>query len=219
MQGSWRLINGEELYDISLDPGQQNNLAIKENKIVKQLRKDYEKWWRDLSPSFKNAPPIQICSPQEPITLLRTHDMHMDDDQNLVPWNQMQIRKGMKSNGWYEVNVQESGTYRFTLMRWPPEVNAGILASIPGKPSLPGTTVDEFPVGADLKIRKAAIAIDKQEYKQSVSAAVGDRIAFEMPIEKGNHKLRAWFSDDKEENFAAYYVKVEKIEPIKTFVE
>ncbi|MEX2592949.1 MAG: arylsulfatase [Anditalea sp.] len=210
MHGSWRLINGEELYDISLDPGQQNNIAPENPKMVKQLQESYENWWKDISPTFENVPAIQLCPPQEPVTLLRTHDMHMDDDKNLVPWNQKQVREGMKSNGWFEVNVLEQGIYKFTLMRWPPEVHAGMLASIRAKPSLPGTTVGKVVAGADLKIRQAAITLDEIEQNQTVSSSVGEGIVFEMPIEVGKHKLRAWFTDDKEESFAAYYVIVEK---------
>jgi arylsulfatase A-like enzyme len=210
MQGTWRLINGEELYDISLDPGQRNNMAQKNPKMVKQLRESYENWWMEISPTFENSPAIQLCPPQEPVTLLRTHDMHMDEDKNLVPWNQKQVREGMKSNGWFEVSVPEPGTYKFTLMRWPPEIHAGMLASIPAKPSLPGTTVGKVVAGAGLKIRQAAISLDVMEQKQMVSSSVSEGITFEMPIEEGKHQLRAWFTDDKGETFAAYYVKVEK---------
>lgn len=210
MQGPWRLINGKELYNIAHDPGQQNNIAQQQPKMVKRLRKDYETWWQDISSVFEEAPAIQLCSPQEPVTLLRTHDMHMDEGYNMVPWNQQQVREGMRSNGWYAVQVPETGTYRVTLMRWPPEAEVGMLAAIPPKPDLPGTTVEKVMAGKGLNIKEAGIALNKIEQQQAVPTSAGEGITFEMPVKAGKHKLRAWFTNDAGESFAAYYVKVEK---------
>jgi arylsulfatase A-like enzyme len=210
MEGSWRLINGKELYDIARDPGQENDLAEKNPKKVRQLRDEYERWWEDISPTFGHSPAIQLCPLQEPVTLLRTHDMHMDDDDKLVPWNQNQVREGMKSSGWYEVKAPEAGSYRITLMRWPPEVQTGLLASLSPLPPLPGTTIGEGIAGRDLKIHHAGISIDGTEQNQQVNSSVGEGIKFEVNLEEGRHQLRAWFSDDSEEKFAAYYVQVER---------
>lgn len=210
MRGPWRLINGKELYNIAEDPGQQHNIAKQHPDRVKQLRVDYEAWWQDISPVFEEVPAIQLCPPQEPITILLTHDMHMEEGYNMVPWNQLQVREGMKSNGWYAVNVPEESVYRFTLMRWPPEAEAGMLAPIPPKPALPGTTVEKFMAGKGLNIKEASIALAETKQQQAVSASSGEGITFEIPVKAGEHKLRAWFTNDAGESFAAYYVKVEK---------
>jgi hypothetical protein len=63
MQGSWRLVNGEELYDISSDPGQENDLAKIHPNRVHGLRADYEKWWDGLQPAINHSPSIVVCSP------------------------------------------------------------------------------------------------------------------------------------------------------------
>ena len=210
MEGTWRLINGKELYDIAQDPGQINDLADKNPQKVKQLQEKYEDWWKDISPTFTHSPAISICPPEEPVTILRTHDMHLDDDHNLAPWNQTQVREGMKSSGWYEVNVLESGLYQFTLMRWPPEVGAGLSAPLPPLPALPGTTVGETIAGVGLQIKTAGISIDGKEQGLGVSSSEEKGISFEVSLEKGRRQLRAWFSDDQHEKFAAYYVRVEK---------
>jgi len=49
MTQRWRLINGKELYDIQADPAQGSDVAGANQKVVKELRRFYEKLWTDLS--------------------------------------------------------------------------------------------------------------------------------------------------------------------------
>src|SRR5262249_54725533 len=41
LRGKWRLVNGEELYNLEHDPGQQKNVAADFPAILKDLRHDY----------------------------------------------------------------------------------------------------------------------------------------------------------------------------------
>lgn len=41
----WRLVNNEELYDISSDPGETVDVAAQNPEVVDQLRKSYDQWW------------------------------------------------------------------------------------------------------------------------------------------------------------------------------
>ena len=52
MTERWRLINGEELYDIKIDPGQKKDVAQQHPEVVGQLRAEYDAWWEDISPVF-----------------------------------------------------------------------------------------------------------------------------------------------------------------------
>ena len=45
MRGQWRLV-GKELYDLSKDPGQRNDIADQHPEVAKRLRTDYEASWR-----------------------------------------------------------------------------------------------------------------------------------------------------------------------------
>jgi arylsulfatase A-like enzyme len=210
MHGPWRLVNGTELYNISQDPGQNRDIADQHPKMVRQLRDDYEAWWKDISPVFKEAPAIALCPVQEPVTILRTHDMHMDEGYDLVPWNHTQIRQGMKSNGWYAVNALEDGVYKFTLMRWPPESGGSLLGGVPAKPAVAGTTVRAQDAGKELDLDKAGISIGRKKDQKIISEAAGTGVTFEVSVKAGHHKLRAWFVNGEGESLAAYYVKVEK---------
>ena len=48
MTDRWRLVNGEELYDIQKDPGQKNDVAAEHADVVNRLRGEYERWWADI---------------------------------------------------------------------------------------------------------------------------------------------------------------------------
>lgn len=210
MRGPWRLINGTELYNIYDDPGQDRDMARQDPGRVKALRSDYEAWWQDISSVFDEAPAIVLGSSAEPVTVIRTHDMHMDDGYDLVPWNHQQIRDGMKSNGWYAVEAAAEGIYRFSLMRWPPESGAKLLSALPAIPAEKHSSGKGQVPGKSLKLREARLSIDGTVHQQSISQDAGESISFELPVKGGKHELRAWFVDDAGEPFAAYYVKVEK---------
>ncbi len=210
MRGPWRLINGEELYHLDQDLVQQRDVARQHPSVVQQLRADYERWWNDISPGFAETPAIRIGTAHEPTTLLRVHDMHMEEGAALVPWNQEQIRQGTKSQGWYAISVTDPGTYEITLMRWPPEAEANLTAALPTHPALPGTTVGPMVVGQSLDLKEAGVAIGDIERRQPVRATSGRGVSFAVPLTEGEHQLSAWFINQAEEAFAAYYVKIEK---------
>ena len=49
MTDRWRLVNGQELYDLPLDPGQRKDVAKDHPEGVKRLRHVYETYWREVS--------------------------------------------------------------------------------------------------------------------------------------------------------------------------
>lgn len=50
----WRLVNNTELYDISKDRGEKNDVAAEYPEVVKRLRNSYEKWWASVTPLMVN---------------------------------------------------------------------------------------------------------------------------------------------------------------------
>ena len=50
----WRFSNNKELYDISADPGEIENLYSSEPKVVEQLEKTYNQWWESVLPLMVN---------------------------------------------------------------------------------------------------------------------------------------------------------------------
>ncbi len=192
MTDRWRLVNGRELYDINTDPGQKQNLADKHPNIVAELRRDYEKWWEDVSKRFDEYCEIIVGSDYENPTRLTTHDWHADG-----PWDQTQISKNNRpNNGFWALQVARPGNYRISLRRWPKEVNAPITAAIPGGKAIKATTARLKIAGFDLT----------QPIREDTTAAT-----FTLKLKPGKTRLQTWFTDDNGASLGAYYVYVKRI--------
>ena len=209
MMGSWRLINGVQLYNIQEDPGQQNDVSQNHPEVFDQLKTAYEKWWSGLTHAISEVPRIVLCPPKQPITQLHVHDLHMAEGYNSVPWNNLLIRKGHKTFGWYAVKVDKPGTFVFNLSYWPPDIKTSIRDSVPAIPQLRGTTVPETPKGIGLPIVKAGVSVDGNHLSHIVQNE--DQISFTIPLSKGEYDLKAWFSERDNKYFAANYVKVRRL--------
>jgi hypothetical protein len=60
MSDKMRLVMGTELYDISTDASQQNNIAVQLPEKVAQMRNYYEEWWASVSSEFNRLPVIKV---------------------------------------------------------------------------------------------------------------------------------------------------------------
>ena len=127
MSDNWRLVNGEELYNMVDDPGQTNDIALKNPKKVKKFRKAYDAWWDDISSDFDNFQAIIIGSPKENPINLTSHDWHSNTQ---VPWNHKHIRSGLQGNGFWVLDIESSGIYELTLSRWPLSMNLPITSGM-----------------------------------------------------------------------------------------
>lgn len=50
----FRLVNGKELYDISMDPGEKTNVIEKHPKVVEKMMAAYNDWWKETRPLLVN---------------------------------------------------------------------------------------------------------------------------------------------------------------------
>lgn len=193
MTDRWRLINRRELYDMPADPGQQRDVAADNPDVVGRLSDEYEKWWQSIWADAQAPTPIVLGSDRENPARLTCHDWHGPN----VPWDQSMVRNAMRANGWWDVEVDRDGAYRFDLRRWPAEVDRPITAAIAGGKAVPAALAR---VSIDGEERTAAVASD--------AAAV----TMEMPLKAGRHRLQTWFLDAAgAELCGAYYVHVSRV--------
>ena len=61
----WRLVNGTELYDISIDMGQTRNVAESNPDVVDRMKDYYEQWWQEVSDNLELYQPNVIGSDYE----------------------------------------------------------------------------------------------------------------------------------------------------------
>ncbi len=119
---NWRLVNGNELYAINDDPGQQNDVASQNPSVVQKLRDAYQSWWEDCAPDPTNFSRIVIGHESTPRVLLTGHDWHGP----APPWNQTIVKRRPTTNGTWQLEVAQPGWYQFLLARQPLEEPVGI---------------------------------------------------------------------------------------------
>jgi arylsulfatase A-like enzyme len=192
MTDRWRLVNGEELYDIKADPGQSKNLADKHPDVVAELRAEYGKWWTDTSKRFLEHCEIIVGSDHENPATLTSHDWHAHG-----PWNQDQIRQGQKQNSYWVVEVARSGEYEIELRRWPKEADTPITGAI-----------DD---GEAIAAQRARLKVaDFDQTKQITKDAKA--VTFRTQLKAGKTRLQTWFIDGEDDSRGAYYVYAKRID-------
>lgn len=123
MTDRWRLVNDQELYDLTADPGQQRDLAGEQPQVVAALRAAYRRYWDSVSArdaGWRGRPIIGAA--QAPEVELCAEDW-LPSEGN-CPWNQAAIAGGGAVFGHWPVRIAESGTYRVEVRRWPREADA-----------------------------------------------------------------------------------------------
>jgi len=192
MTDRWRLINGQELYDMKADPAQENDVANEYPGIVETLRQNYEDWWADVSQRFDEYCEIIIGSEKENPTRLMSHDWHGPNPA----WSQNAVRSASKSNGFWAVEVARDGTYEFALRRWPVELDEPINAAIPGGTAISATS-------ARLKIADVDVT------KAIPNGA--HAVTFQVQLKAGKTRLETWFMDQQDKELCgAYYAHVKR---------
>ncbi len=192
MTDRWRLINGKELYDMKVDPGQKTNIAAEHPQVVQKLRKDYEDWWADISERFNEYCEIVIGSEKENPTRLMSHDWHGPS----VPWSQRHVLNGLQADGFWAVEIERSGTYQFELRRWPEEVNAPINDAIPG--------------GKAITVTRARLKVADIDQTKPVPVDALT-VTFQAKLKAGKTRLQTWFTDGDGTSRGAYYVYAKRL--------
>ena len=117
MTERYRLVNGQELYDIAADPGQTEDIAAENPEVVAQLREAYDQWWERVGDRFDGHVHIDIGSDAENPARISSHDWLPGEDTPGGPWNQRQVTQGPAANGTWYINVRQAGTYEFELFQ------------------------------------------------------------------------------------------------------
>ncbi len=50
----WRFVNGTELYDLRVDPGEKQDVAARYPEVFSELRSAYDSWWDEVVPLMVN---------------------------------------------------------------------------------------------------------------------------------------------------------------------
>jgi arylsulfatase A-like enzyme len=201
----WRLEGREnaELYEIDADPGQQLNVKDQYPEVVKQLTKEYEAWWEDISTNFDHYNNIIIGNVNENPSIIYAHDALRSED-------------GMV----WAIDVEQEGIYEFSTYRWPIESGRKIVENEGAgfrHNLLPTSTMnsDRFAMESPNTktsevLNKAHLTIGNLEREIEITNSM-TAANFMVHLIPGQTSLKAWFSGN--EKSAANYIKVQFVGP------
>ncbi|MDA2924688.1 N-acetylgalactosamine 6-sulfate sulfatase, partial [Acidobacteria bacterium AH-259-L09] len=181
MTQRWRLINGKELYDIQLDPGQSRDTAQSNSDVVMMMRAAYERWWDSISSRFDEYVGIAVGSVTENPVRITCHDWHPEGNVT-IPWNQPAVRRAPEgANGFWVIDVLHDGRYEFIVRQQPTETRFRIQAT------------------------QARLKIGEQEQEQSIpTGATG--VPFVMNLKAGQTRMQSWFTNDEGKSRGAFFI-------------
>jgi len=183
MRGSWRLINGTELYDLDSDKAQQRDVSAAHPHVLARLRGEYETWWYSLQKPFSEYVHIPIDAARENPVLLSARDWHPTAGR--VPWRQDWIADpACDANGFWMIDLREAGQYELELRAYPREA--------------------DLPAGA----ANARLLVGGAEYASACPESAAG-VIFAVELEAGQTRLQTWLGNHREGRArGAYYVYV-----------
>ncbi len=183
----WRLVGGEELYEIGTDPGQRLDVSDKHPDVVARLRSAYQAWWNDVTRRFDEFLEIPVGSEEAPLVRLTSFDWYTGG-----PPNQRVVRaapiEGPWVEGFWAIEVVRSGRYRVILRERPPAAN--------------------YPIAGD----SASLTIGGHTSKRRVSAGAG-AVHFDVDLDRGKTTMAATFSTRAGQSRGAYFAYVQLTKP------
>ena len=202
--GKWRLVAGQELYDIDADRAQKVNVADKHPEVVNSLRDFYETWWKGLEPTLNDFVPISIGAKQQPVVELTSGDW-----EGIYADNTGYVREavGGPTGGHWHILVEEPGEYEFMLRRWPEQTKAALGDKYEPSAKSPANKPKQVTIGfPTIAVANVEIAGVKGSTKADPKAT-GAVVSVTLPA--GKTRLKAWFADaDGKDLCGAFFVTV-----------
>ena len=211
MTSRWRLIDGEELYDMDSDSSQKRDVASAYPAEVRELRAHYETWWEEIKPSFSDATAIIVGNPAENPARLTCHDWVCEVNP---PWNQSAVRRAKttpQGTGFWNIEVETAGKYRIELRRWPKEADAGVNDALPAGKPVPGLSAYRTMPGRGFKFVSAKLSVADLKLETKFEGnPKGAIFTTDLPV--GKTQLKGLFQTADGEDIGAFYVYVERLD-------
>jgi arylsulfatase A-like enzyme len=203
IRGKWRLVNGNQLYDMESDWGQTRNVAAKNPELVKSMLEQNAAFVNAAkeNPEYNEFPVFIVGNPaQEEIKLTIQHAI--GDKPGI--WKCEHVAAGVKnSNNRHALEIECAGTYLISCRRWPKECPGPIL----GIPDI--NPKDQFNYET-IQPEKVRIQIANQVLEKEVEPGM-DEVLFNVYLEKGKTMLATDFVEDGEP-YGVYYTYVSRQE-------
>jgi len=208
MDETWRLVNGDELYQIDLDPDQDSNLIAEYPEVAARLAEGYELWWQSIMDEEvdKRFAYIQAGSPSENPVRVCSHDLLSPVFQFWHQWHPVNATEG---SGVWKIEIVSEGDYTFSLRRFPRESGWGFNDSFPAEPR-PDRLESSMPESKQVGIIEASLEIGEFSQRESIKMDA-DELTFDAHLQKGKYDMKAILMDQDGKVHPAYFVYIEKV--------
>jgi len=209
MEGKWRLLWSDSLYDIEADLAQQDDIARGESETFVRLWKEYQQYFHGIKDYASTAPGEVIGSPHQELVILdASYWLEARCDGQPTVRNGGGRGHGPEGAPW-KIDVYEAGKYSVVLRRWPVESGLALDAGAP-----PFETVcsgPPLPAGKAFPIARATLDLNGKRY-DGKPGKDPSAVAFEVEIPKGEHLLQGTFRDeDGKPLCGAFYAYIRKL--------
>jgi len=208
MDENWRLVNGNELYQMDTDLHQDSNLIEEYPEVAARLAEGYERWWQSIidegveerfayiKAGSPRENPLKVCSQD-----LRSPLMHF--------WHQYHPTNATEGTGIWKIEIVEEGDYHFALRRFPRESGWGFNATFPAEPR-PARLERSRPESKQVGFMEASLEI--ADYKLSAPIEENaDELSFDLHLSPGRYDMSAILKDREGKLHPAYFVYIEKV--------
>lgn len=209
MDKDWRLVNGNELYNVTEDLDQTKNVLSEHPEVAERLAAGYERWWQSFMDEGvdERYAYIKVGSPQENPSRISAHDMLTG--KHGQSWHQIGAAVGAQATGRWKIEFVEDGEYSISLRRFPRESGLAINATSPAQEKtiqidriLPASVKTDF-VSAYLYV---ANVVGSKEIENGQS-----EVTFTAEIPAGKYDMEAQLIDSDKRVHPAYYIYIEKL--------
>jgi arylsulfatase B len=117
---NWRLLAGKNLYDISKDRMQENDVAAKYPEVVEKLTAKFDAYHAKGKPLVQEPVRFILGAPQAPRVDLTSQDVYWTAPKSgALAFGQSDATNLKQAYGPYKVNIARDGKYTFKLSRYP----------------------------------------------------------------------------------------------------
>lgn len=207
MTEEWRLVNGKELYKIKEDPTQANNIAAKYPEKVKELRAEYEKWWKSLQDEKCNEryAYVKAGGKENPVRI-SAHDMHTE---STLVHNHIGVLNAFNPLGIYKIEILETGKYKIDLCRYPRETGYNFNSKVDAVES--SIELEKgSPAAKNVDFKEATLNFAQYTMRKKVDMNKPS-VSYELKLEAGRYDLDAFFTDVDGKFYPIYYIYIEKL--------
>jgi arylsulfatase A len=133
----WRAVKTQkrwELYDMTSDPGQKENVAAQHPEVLDRLSAAYERTVKDVTKTGFDPLPIHVGYPDWPVVVMPGHEAYLYPAskegisyKGPAGWANDWITNwtSTEAYAWWEVEVVQPGRFEVTLMYTCPQENVG----------------------------------------------------------------------------------------------